>query len=128
MRYFWVALCIFFFEVTLCNKPTAALRHWKWYRTGTFIPYSTPLWTIGFSSVTYIKLWWSVKGLQKNALNILGTRSTVDILTSDNSFFLTFPALTDNRNNFEINSLIKLVVSEMFLLPYSASLMSFSSF
>ena len=39
-----------------------------------------------------------------------------------------FPAVIDNPNNFEINRMIKLVVSGMFLLPYSASLMSFSSF
>ena len=35
--------------------------------------------------------------------------------------------LIDNRNNFEINGLIMLVVSGMFLLPCSAPLMCFSS-
>ena len=29
-----------------------------------------PLWTIGFSNVTYIKLWWSAKDLQKYTLKI----------------------------------------------------------
>ena len=37
---------------------------------GAFKPCSTPLWTIGFSNVAYIKLWWSVIDLQKNALKI----------------------------------------------------------
>ena len=41
---------------------------------------------------------------------------------------IILPALSDNPDNFEINRMIRLVVSEMFLLPYSASLMSFSSF
>ena len=59
-----------FFQVALCNPPTVVLRHWKWYRTGTFKLYSTLLWTISFSSVTYIKLWWSVKDLQKNELKL----------------------------------------------------------
>ena len=43
-------------------------------------------------------------------------------------FNIIFPALIDNLNNFEIIRLIRLVVSGMFLHPYSASLMSFSSF
>ena len=64
-----------FFQITLCNRPTVVLRHWKRYRTGTFKSYSTPLWTIGFSIVTHIKLWWSVKDLQKNLLKILGYTS-----------------------------------------------------
>ena len=59
-----------FFQVALCNKPMVVLRHWKQYRTETFKPYSTLLWTIGFSTVTYIKLWWNVKDLQKNAIKI----------------------------------------------------------
>ena len=66
--------------------------------------------------------------LMKNALKIFGTSSTVDILASSNFFWIIFPALIDNPNNLEINRLITLVVSEMFLLPYSALLMSFSSF
>ena len=71
VRYFWVELCIFFSKLlSATNQPTVILRHWKQYRTGTFKPYSTPLWTIGFSTVTCIKLWQSVKGLQKNALKI----------------------------------------------------------
>ena len=41
---------------------------------------------------------------------------------------IIFPALTDNPNNFEINRPIRLVVSGMFLLPYFALLLSFSSF
>ena len=117
----------FFLEIALCNQPTVVLRHWKQYRTETFKPYFTPLWTIGFSTVTYIQLWWSVKDLQKNALKIQGRRSTVDILTSDKKlfiylfifFFFDFisPVLIDNPNNFEINRLIKLLVSRIFLLP-----------
>ena len=56
-----------FCQVALCNQPTVVLCHWKRYRTGTFKPYSTPLWTIGFCS---FKLWWSVKDLQKNAIKV----------------------------------------------------------
>ena len=59
-----------FFQVTLCNQPIVVLRHLKRYGTGTVKPYSTSPWTIGFSTVTYIKRWWSVKDLQKNALKI----------------------------------------------------------
>ena len=59
-----------FFQVALCNQPTVVLRHWKRYRTGTFKPCSTLLWTIGFSTVTYIELWWSVKDMQKYAQKI----------------------------------------------------------
>ena len=59
-----------FFQVTVCNQPIVVLRHLKRYGTGTVKPYSTSPWTIGFSTVTYIKRWWSVKDLQKNALKI----------------------------------------------------------
>ena len=38
------------------------------------------------------------------------------------------PALTDNPINLEINNLVSLVVTGMFLLPYSASFKNFSSF
>ena len=62
----------------------------------------------------------------------LRTRSTVDMLASDKifCFFLSFifPALIGNPNNFEIIRLTRLVVSRMFLLPYSVSFMSFSSY
>ena len=54
------------FQVALCNQPTIAFSPLK--AILTFKPYCTPLWTIGFSTVTYIKLLWSVKDLQKNAL------------------------------------------------------------
>ena len=43
-----------FLHVALCNQPTVVLRHWKWYRKRFFKPYSTPPWTIAFSTVTYI--------------------------------------------------------------------------
>ena len=56
---FWVSpillsrtLCLFF-HVAIYNRPTVALRHWQRYRTGTFKPYSTPLWTIGFRTIQY---------------------------------------------------------------------------
>ena len=82
--------------------------------------------------MTYIKLWGSFKDLQKNELKIYGTCSTVDILTSDKNlvFFLNFVflALIDNPNNIKINRRIRLVVSGMFLLPQSATLMSFVPF
>ena len=115
VRYFLVKLYLFF-QVTLCNQPI------EWYGTGTFKPYSTPLWTTGFITVTDIELWWSVKDLQKNALKILETHSTVDILASDNFFFtFIFAALIDNPNNFKIVRLMRLVVSAKFLFPSSAS-------
>ena len=48
-----------------------------------------------------------------------------------NSFYsfvyFVFPAFINNPSNFEINRLIKLVVSGMFLLQYSASFITFSS-
>ena len=72
----------FFLSCSL--QPAVVLFHWKWYRTGTFKPYITPLWTIGFSIVIYIKLWWSFKDLHKNALK----SSTVDILTSEKNVVL----------------------------------------
>ena len=126
-----LTLCLFF-QVALCNQPTIVLRHWKWYRTRTFKPYSTPLWTIAFSTVTYIEFWWSVNDLQKNALKTYGTHSTVDILKTDKnlvfSFNFIFPVLIDNPNNIEINAQIRLVVSEMCLLLKSAKLMSLSTF
>ena len=59
-----------FLQVALCNQTTVALCHWKWYRTRTFEPYSTPPWTIAFSTVSYIELWWSVNDLEKNAIKI----------------------------------------------------------
>ena len=67
---FWRSTILFsrtlylFFQVTLCNQPIQR------YGTGTFKPYLTPVWTIGFSTVTYIELWWSVKDLPKNTLKI----------------------------------------------------------
>ena len=56
------------FQVALCNQPTNVFAPLK--AILTFKPYCTSLWTTGFSTVTYIKLWWSVKDLQKNALKI----------------------------------------------------------
>ena len=56
------------FQVALSNQPTIVCVPLK--AISTFTPYCTPLRTIGFSSVIYIKLWWSVKDLQKNALKI----------------------------------------------------------
>ena len=98
---------------------------------GTLKAYPIPLWAIRFSTVTYIELWWSAKDLQRNELKIEGTRSTVDILTADkNLVFLKnlFSLLFNSPNNFEINRLIMLVVIRKFLLPYTASLKSSSSF
>ena len=65
VRYFWVKLYIFFFQVALCNRPTLVLCHWKQYRTGTFKPYSTPLWTSGFSIVTYTEVSKTCRRLHK---------------------------------------------------------------
>ena len=59
-----------FFCLALCKQPAVVLCHCKRYRTQTFKPYSNVLWTIGFSTLTNIKLWWSVKDLEKTALKI----------------------------------------------------------
>ena len=56
------------FQVALCNQPTIVFAPLK--AISTFKPYCTPLWIIGFSPVTYIELWWSIKDLRKNALKI----------------------------------------------------------
>ena len=130
VRYFWVKLCVFFTKLLSDTNQKFFLRHWNRYRTGTLKPYSTPLWTISFSSVTYIKLWWSVKNLQNNALKILGGtfHCKHTYIRKFFSFLIVFPALIDNPNNFEINRLIRLVLSGMFALRYSTLLMSFSSF
>ena len=66
----WSRTLYLFFQVALCNETRVVLYYWKSYRTRTFKPCSNPLWTIDFSRVTYIKLWWSVKDLQKNARKI----------------------------------------------------------
>ena len=89
---------VYFFQVALCNQLTVVLYHWKRYRKGTYKPYSTRLWTIGFSTVTYINLWWSVKDLHESALRIYGARSAVDILKSDKNsalFDFIFPVLSN---------------------------------
>ena len=54
------------YQVALCDQPTIVFAPLK--AILTFKPYCIPLWTIAFSTVTYIKLWWSVKDLKKNAL------------------------------------------------------------
>ena len=95
-----------FFQVTPCNQPIVVLRHWKRY--GTCKPYSTPNRIYWFQYCDLIELWWSDKDLQKNAI-------------ASDIFFFNFilPALIDNPNNFEIVRLVRLVVSGMFLLPFS---------
>ena len=121
---FWVELYISFPSYPL--QPTnSCFVSLKPISDGIFKP-----WTTGFSTVTYMELWWSFKDLQNNALNICGHVPLSTNLHQIKSFFFNFifPALIDNQNNFEISRLIRLAVSGMFLLPYSASLMSFSSF
>ena len=56
------------FQVAVRKQPTIDFLPLR--AISTFKSYLTPPWTIGFSTVTYIKLWWSVKDLQKNALKI----------------------------------------------------------
>ena len=86
-------------------------------------PYFTPIWTIGFSTVTYIKLWSSVKDLQINTLKFRDTfhcRHTYIRYLQIVYFFKNkniFPVLIDNSNNFEINKLINLVENGMFHFP-----------
>ena len=64
---FTQTLCLLF-QVALSNQRTIVFAPLK--AISTLKPYCTPLWTIGFSNVTYIKLWWSAKDLQKNTLKI----------------------------------------------------------
>ena len=111
------------FQVALSNSPAVVLRQWKRYRTRTLKPYFTPIWTIGFSTVTYIKLWSSVKDLQINTLKFRYTfhcRHTYIRYLQIVYFFKNkniFPVLIDNSNNFEINKLINLVENGMFHFP-----------
>ena len=111
------------FQVALSNSPAVVLRQWKRYRTRTLKPYFTPIWTIGFSTVTYIKLWSSVKDLQINTLKFRDTfhcRHTYIRYLQIVYFFKNkniFPVLIDNSNNFEINKLINLVENGMFDIP-----------
>ena len=56
------------FEVALCNQPTIVFARLK--VISPFKPYCTPILTIGFSTVTYNKLWKRVKDLQKNTVKI----------------------------------------------------------
>ena len=125
VRCFWVELYISFPSYPL--QPTnSCFASLKPISDGTFKP-----WTTGFSTVTYMELWWKFQRPAKECTKHLWTCSTVNMLASDKkSFFFDFifPALIGNQNNFEISRLIRLAVSGMFLLPYSASLMSFSSF
>ena len=65
--------CNIFYSNSVCFIPSCSLQPTNncfapLKAISTFKPYCTPLWTIGFSGVTYIKLWWSVKDLEKNAL------------------------------------------------------------
>ena len=60
----------------------------KLYRT--FKPYYTLLWTIDFSTVAYIKLWWSLKDLQKNALKFRGHVPLQTYLHQTKIFYLNY--------------------------------------
>ena len=60
----------------------------KLYRT--FKPYYTLLWTIDFSTVAYIKLWWSLKDLQKNALKFRGHVPLQTYLHQTKFFFFNY--------------------------------------
>ena len=81
------------------------------------------LWTIGLNTVTYIKLWSSVKDLQINTLKFRDTfhcRHAYIRYLQIVYFFKNkniFPVLIDNSNNFEINKLINLVENGMFHFP-----------
>ena len=117
LHYFWVKLCIFFLSCSL--QPTI-----NWFVSLKAISdrdHKTihhPSMNHWFQYCDLIKVWWSVKGLHKNALYIFA---------SDKNLAL-FKFIFDNPSNFEINRLIRFVASRMFLLSYSASLISFSSF
>ena len=66
--YFWVKLCIFFSKLLSATRQQLfyVLNAICYVLTRTFKPCSTPLGATAFSTVIYIKLWWTVKDLQKN--------------------------------------------------------------
>ena len=70
VQHFWLELVIFYSKLLSATNKKFVFTPLK--VISTFKPHCTLLWTIGFSTVTYIKLWWSVKDLQKNALKIRG--------------------------------------------------------
>ena len=57
-------------QVALPYQPTVALRHWNRYRTGTFKPLSTPLWTMCFSTVLTLSFGEVSKTCRKCTKNI----------------------------------------------------------
>ena len=116
---------LLFLQVALCNQPTVVSRHWKWYRTKNFKPYSTPLWTIAFSTMTYTELWKNAEECTKYLGDTFHCRHTY---IRQKFFNFIFPTLIDNPNNIKINALIRLVVNGMFLLPKPALLVSLASF
>ena len=116
------------FQVAVCNQLTIVLRHWKRYRPSNHIAPSMNCW---FQCCelhsALVKCQRPAEEFNKNLADTFHCRH----VTSDKKLvFLKniFSALIDNPNNFEINRLIMLVVSGMFLLPCSAPLMCFSSF
>ena len=120
VRYYWVELCIFFYTL-----PSATNQQ-------LFCVTKQPLYELLPSVLclhwALVKCQWPAEESTKN----IGNRFYLDILTSDKNvaFFsnFIFPTLIDIPNNLEINALISLVVTGMFLLPKSASLMSLVRF
>ena len=121
-----------FFQVVFCSQPTVALRHWKQYRTRTFKPYTSLNYWFQYC-VQYCDLHWALVKCQrpseectKNLGDTFDCRHAY--IRQKFSLFYYFSCLIGNPNNFEINRLTRLVVNGMFPLPYTTSLMRFSSF
>ena len=128
---FWVELCIFFpscllFPTNSCFaslkaisdkdlKPYTSLNYWFQY------------------CVQYCDLRWALVKCQrpseectKNLGDTFDCRHAY--IRQKFSLFYYFSCLIGNPDNFEINRLTRLVVNGMFPLPYTTSLMRFSSF
>ena len=126
MWYFWVETYIVFSKLFSATNQKLFCVTESDIRQGPS-NHTSPLYEL-LVSVLWLTL--SFGEVSKTCI-ILG--DTVDILTSDRNLvflfvYFVFPALIDIPSNFEINRLIRFVVSGIFLLPCSASLMSFSSF
>ena len=130
VRYFWVELCIFSYKLpSATNQQLFSVTESDIGQGPSNHTHPSMNHCFQYCDLNWALVKW--QWLQKNALKIWGTHSTVDILTSYKNLVFSsfiFPALIGNPNNTEVNALTKLVISTMFLLPKSASLMSLVSF
>ena len=120
--YFWVKLCIFSPSCSL-QPGNSCFTSWMRYVTSWQGPsnHAPLLWEL-----LLLVLWFTLNcGELSKTCRRISKNFSFDFFKKEK---IIFPALNDNPNNFENNRMIRLVVSGMFLLPYSALIMSFSSF